>query len=92
MFAPLFANLNPVLFEGDLRVGGRSSKAQIEFAVKHPIILPTSHHVMRNIIEEHHKAVGYLVQKIALFHTFSFGLRSSFPLFSGTLKHFQGMK
>ena len=54
-----FRRLNPVLFEGVLRVGGRLSKAPIEFAVKHPVILPSSHHVTRLIIEEHHKAVGH---------------------------------
>ena len=54
-----FRKLNPVLFEGVLRVGGRLTKEQIEFALKHPIILPTSHHVTRNIVEEHHKAVGH---------------------------------
>jgi len=41
-----FRKLNPVLFKGVLRVGGRLSKAPIEFAVKHPVILPSSHHVM----------------------------------------------
>jgi len=50
-----FRKLNPVLFEGVLRAGGRLSKVPIEFAVKHPVFLPSTHHVTRLIIEEHHK-------------------------------------
>jgi len=73
-----FRKLNPVLFEGVLRVGGRLSEAQIEFAVKHPIILPTSHHVTRNIVEEHHKAVGHS----GMSHTWS-SLRQRYWILKG---------
>ena len=73
-----FRKLNPVLFEGVLRVGGRLSKAQIEFAVKHPIILPTSHHVPRPIVEEHHKAVGHS----GMSHTWS-SLRQRYWILKG---------
>jgi len=73
-----FRKLNPVLFEGVLRVGGRLSKEPIEFAVKHPIILPTSHHVTRLIVEEHRKVVGHS----AMSHTWS-SLRQRYWILKG---------
>jgi len=33
--------------------------ADEEFDVKHPIILPSSHHVTRLLIEDHHQVMGY---------------------------------
>ena len=51
--------LNPVLFEGVLRIGGRIEKAPIEFDIRHPIILPADHHVTKLIIENHHQEVGH---------------------------------
>ncbi|XP_077973314.1 uncharacterized protein LOC144428239 [Styela clava] len=47
--------LNPVLFDGILRVGGRSQNAPIEFDLKHPIILP-SNHITQLIVREYHKS------------------------------------
>ena len=51
--------LNPVLFEGILRVGGRLDRALIPFEVKHPVILPSQHHVTKLIIRDHHQSVGH---------------------------------
>ena len=51
--------LRPILFQGLLRVGGRLRNADEDFGVKHPIILPSSHHVTRLLIENHHRAMGH---------------------------------
>ncbi|XP_054752108.2 uncharacterized protein LOC129257739 [Lytechinus pictus] len=51
--------LNPVLKDGILRVGGRISNAPIDFEAKHPIILPSSHHVTTLLILHYHLIVGH---------------------------------
>ena len=51
--------LNPLLFEGILRVGGRIDQAPVSFDVKHPVILPSQHHVTKIIIENYHQQVGH---------------------------------
>ncbi|XP_062556718.1 uncharacterized protein LOC134221541 [Armigeres subalbatus] len=38
-----------------LRVGGRLKHAQIPFHQKHPLLLPSGHHVTRNLIESLHR-------------------------------------
>lgn len=50
------ASLNPFLDKnGLLRVGGRLHHAKIAFTQKHPILLPTHHHVTDLIIRESHE-------------------------------------
>ena len=51
--------LNPMTRDGLMRVGGRLEHAPIEFEAKHPIILPSRHHVTMLIIRHHHEAVGH---------------------------------
>ena len=47
-------NLNPVLIDGVLRVGGRLRNADLPIGQKHPIILPNNHHFTALIIAEGH--------------------------------------
>ncbi|XP_077973262.1 uncharacterized protein LOC144428217 [Styela clava] len=54
--APSMQKLNPVLINGILRVGGRLQNAPIEFDLKHPIILPSNHHITQLIVREYHKS------------------------------------
>nr|XP_039272270.1 uncharacterized protein LOC120346573 [Styela clava] len=54
--APSMQKLNPVLIEGILRVGGRLQNAPIDFDLKHPIILPSNHHITQLIVREYHKS------------------------------------
>ncbi|XP_068738016.1 uncharacterized protein [Montipora capricornis] len=51
--------LDPQLMDGLLRVGGRLEKAPVKLDARHPIILPTSHHVVRLIIRFYHNASGH---------------------------------
>ena len=51
--------LRPIVHQGLLRVGGRLRNARENFDVKHPIILPSSHHVTRLLIEDHHCLMGH---------------------------------
>ncbi|KAJ8035403.1 hypothetical protein HOLleu_22626 [Holothuria leucospilota] len=51
--------LNPILIDGVLRVGGRLENAPLADDVKHPIILPSMHHVTDLVIEHHHLLVGH---------------------------------
>ena len=39
--------LNPVLFKGILRVGGRIDLAPLPFEARHPVILPSQSHVTK---------------------------------------------
>ena len=55
-----FKKLSPVLVQGILRVDGRLSKSQLKYEQKHPIILPSDHHVTRLIREHHHSSVGHM--------------------------------
>ena len=52
-------NLDPVLVDGVLRVGGRLKNCPISNSRKHPIILPKSHHVVTLIIQDAHEKVGH---------------------------------
>ena len=47
--------LTPVIFKGLLRVSKRIEKAPVPFDVRHPIILPSDHHVTQLIFEDHHR-------------------------------------
>ena len=53
------SKLDPRLMDGLLRVGGRLENAPLHRDAKHPIILPTSHHVVGLIISFYHQASGH---------------------------------
>ena len=48
-----------IVFEDVLRVGGRPDKANISFAVKHPVVLPNHSHVTKLVIQDYHERVGH---------------------------------
>ena len=52
-------NLNPFVAEGILRVGGRLENAPVSFQTKHPVILPSKHHVTKLIIQNCHRQQGH---------------------------------
>ena len=52
-------NLNPFVADGILRVGGRLENAPISFQTKHPVILPSKHHVTNLIIQNCHRQQGH---------------------------------
>ena len=45
--------------EGVLRVGGRLRRAELEFAEKHPALLPKNHHVSRLVIDHFHRQIHH---------------------------------
>ena len=49
------ASLDPQLFEGVLRVGGRIDKAELPWETKHPIILDHGHDITRLIVIDYHR-------------------------------------
>ena len=51
--------LDPVIKNGLLRVGGRLRRAQISEEAKHPSILPKSHHVVTLIVNFYHHVSGH---------------------------------
>jgi len=51
--------LNPMLEDGVVRLGGRLYMSSMTFCQKHPIILPSDHHVTQLMIEDHHRKVGH---------------------------------
>ena len=44
--------LNPFVYEGMLRVGAGIDRSAMAFEVKHPVILPSHHHVTKLIVED----------------------------------------
>ena len=49
------------MIDGVLRLGRCLDRAYLDFVVKHPIILPTDHHLTELIIEDvHSRIVGHL--------------------------------
>ena len=50
--------LQPVVIDGVLRVGGRSTQAPLDFDVRHTILLPNSSHFTELVIRKHHLEVG----------------------------------
>ena len=54
-----FTDLDPQLYEGILRVGGRLRNASIPLNAKHQIILPKDHHVSNLVIRHIHQLVGH---------------------------------
>ena len=52
--------LNPIAVNGLIRVGGRLNNAEaIDCFMKHPIVLPTKHHVTHMIIRHYHQ-IGHV--------------------------------
>ena len=51
--------LSPDLINDVLHVGGRLENAPIKDDIKHPIILPTNHHVTQLLINHHHEVTGH---------------------------------
>ena len=47
--------LSPFLTNGVLRVGGRIQRSALPFNAKHPMILPSQHHVTKLLIEHYHR-------------------------------------
>ena len=57
----LLYQLDPMLDEnGILRVGGRFSRAQLHYSVKHPVILPKEGHVTQLIIRHYHNILRHM--------------------------------
>ena len=52
-------NLNPFVAEGILRVGGHLKNAPVSFQTRHPVILPSKHHVTNLIIQNCHRQQGH---------------------------------
>lgn len=52
--------LNPFLDQEILRVGGRLKHATLQEAVKHPIILPSSHHFTLLVIMHYHEKLFHV--------------------------------
>jgi hypothetical protein len=53
-------NLDPILYEGQLRVGGRIGRSDLNFDAKHQIILPASHPAVNLLIKYTHKKEGHV--------------------------------
>ena len=66
-------SLNPFLQQGIIRVGGRLELADIPYAKKHPIVLPSNHHVTKLIIRDEHIARKHAGTQATLY-----GVRESF--------------
>ena len=47
--------LDPFMRDGIIRVGGRLENSALEFEMKHPIVLPKSHHIFSMIIRWCHQ-------------------------------------
>ncbi|XP_071483331.1 uncharacterized protein [Diadema antillarum] len=59
MSGTVMSKLNPILVDGIIRVGGRLENAPLDDETKHPIILPSDHHVTKLLIVHHHHLVGH---------------------------------
>ena len=51
--------LCPNIIDGVAHVGGRLSRALVDFNMKHPIILPQHSHFTELLIPQHHKEIGH---------------------------------
>ena len=47
-------DLDPYVVDGVLRVGGHLRNSQLSASTKHPILLPSNHHVTDLLILHHH--------------------------------------
>ena len=52
-------SLNPVVEDGLLKVGGRIARAPVSYNIRHPVILPSNHHITDLIIKYYHKLNGH---------------------------------
>ena len=52
--------LNPVMVDGVISVGGCLERASIELNAKHPMILPSKHHVTDLVIRDCHEGEGHI--------------------------------
>ena len=52
--------------DGLLRVGGRLERADISFDAKHPMIVPSKHHLVDLVIQHYHKREGHSGARIVL--------------------------
>lgn len=52
--------LSPVYVNGLLRVGGRLNNAFVHADAKHPVILPSNHHVTRILIRKYHEMNAHM--------------------------------
>ena len=52
--------LNPVMVDGVISVGGHLERAPIGLSAKHPMILPSKHHVTDLMIRDCHKREGHI--------------------------------
>ena len=53
--------LNPVLSaDGTLHVGGRLRHAPVDECTRHPVILPSKHHVVKLIVRHVHETSGHV--------------------------------
>jgi hypothetical protein len=53
-------SLDPILYEGQLRVGGRIGRSDLNFEEKHQLILPLSHSVVNWLINHTHRMEGHV--------------------------------
>ena len=52
-------NLDPLLDEGLIGVGGRLDKSSMTAQMKHPVILPKDHHVSVLILSQIHSSLSH---------------------------------
>ncbi|XP_041357495.1 uncharacterized protein LOC121374456 [Gigantopelta aegis] len=65
--SPLY-KLDPFLSDGVIRVGGRLERAQIQYDMKHPVVLPKNCVVSKLILEEIHRLVGHMLSLLRQRH------------------------
>ncbi|KAI5748201.1 hypothetical protein M8J77_022994 [Diaphorina citri] len=53
--SPQYQKLNPFIHNGLVKVGGRLSHSSLGYDQKHPVLLPSKHHVTTLIIDYYHK-------------------------------------
>ena len=74
----VLTKLNSVVFKGVLRVERRVDKANIPFAVKHPVVLPNHSHVTKLVIQDYHERVSH----VGMSHTWA-TIRQKFWIVKG---------
>lgn len=52
-------HLDAFLDQGAFQVGGRLSKTPLPSSVKHPVVIPTDHHITKRILSQCHKNVKH---------------------------------
>ena len=75
----LVCKLRPFLEgAGILRVGGRPQNSSSDYQSKHPLLLPSEHHVTKLLITDVRESVGHLGQEYVLT-----SLRQKYWIFKG---------